>query len=365
MADFLAALSDTVARRRLELVARLEGDATDGLSAMLDDLAARHWHPLPPIGAVRRPAMAIDGSIRRLGLSDGAELVVVQALALGDDGVSVPRVAVELLPPTVPRASAARFGDLLLQWAELDLAREVAAGAPPGALILLDGALYGRLPQLYPLPLAEEFEALARLPDDIIAAYAALVETVRARDLRLIALSKTSREGAHARLWLAAEGADALLPDGVTDGSLVARRTGGAPGMSTPVRLGRRGFTGGSEALLERAEVGQGPAIASCFVRLSELDDPLRLDVPAFHCGDPTTLGAIDGDLLPGGAQAMAEVVAAVRADHGGPEVYHALLYAVDREVRLRRDMATGVYLPLVARLLGVELRLDRSERRF
>lgn len=364
MADFLAALSDVVGQRREELLGRLSGEA-DALGALLDGLVARHWHPLPPAASVRRPAVAIDGSIRRLGLSDGAELVVVQALALGDDGVAVPRMAVELLPPSVPRATAARFGDLLLQWAELDLAREVASAAVPGTIVLLDGALYGRLPQLYPLPLAEEFEDLARLPDAIIAAYAGLIDSVRARAHQLIALSKTSREAAHAKLWLIDEGSGATLPDGVTDGSLIARRTGGAPGVATPVRLGKRGFTGGSEALLERPEVGRGPAIASCFVRLSALDDPLRLDVPAFQCGDPTALGDVDGDLLPGGADAIADCVAAVLADHGGPEVYHCLLYAVDREVRLRRDMATGVYLPLVARLLGVELRLDRSERRF
>lgn len=365
MADFLAALSDDVGRRRAQLLARLGADDGDGLGQVLGALVARHWHPLPAPSARRRPATAVDGSIRRMGLSDGAELVVVQALALGDDGVAVPRVAVELLPPSVPRATAARFADLLLQRAELELAGAVADEAPPGATLLLDGALYGRLPQLYPLPMPEEFDALARLPDAIIAAYARLVETARRRELLLVALSKTSREAAHAALWLAADGIPTPLPDGVTDGALIARRTGGAAGVSTPVRLGSRGFTGGSEDLLRRPEIGGGPAIASCFVRLSELDDPLRLDAPAFLCGDPTPLAAIDGDLLPGGPAAMAEVVAAVLADHGGPEVYHSLLYAVDREVRLRRDTAVGVYLPLVSRLLGVELRLDRSERRF
>ena len=52
-------------------------------------------------------------------------------------------------------------------------------------------------------------------------------------------------------------------------------------------------------------------------------------------------------------------------SDYGGPEVYNALLYSVDREVRLARSTVAEVYLPLVEDLLGVELRLDRSERRF
>ena len=52
-------------------------------------------------------------------------------------------------------------------------------------------------------------------------------------------------------------------------------------------------------------------------------------------------------------------------ADYGGLEVYNALLYSVDREVRLRQEMMDEVYLSLIQNTLGVEVRLDRSERRF
>ena len=54
-----------------------------------------------------------------------------------------------------------------------------------------------------------------------------------------------------------------------------------------------------------------------------------------------------------------------VATDWGGPEVYNALLYAVDRAVRLRRQTLAEVYLPLLADALGLPLRPDRANRRF
>ena len=42
-------------------------------------------------------------------------------------------------------------------------------------------------------------------------------------------------------------------------------------------------------------------------------------------------------------------------------------MYSVDREVRLRQEVMDEVYLSLIQNSLGsdVEVRLDRSERRF
>ena len=179
------------------------------------------------------------------------------------------------------------------------------------------------------------------------------------------AVSKTSREATHHRLWQREEGHEEPIPEGLSDGALVHRFTEQRAGLSTPVLLGTWSFTGGSRALLERPELADGPAIVSFFLRLAPFDDALRVDVPATLCGDDTRLAALDGGLLAGGPEALAPCVARLRADYGGPEVYNALLYSVDREVRLARSTVAEVYLPLVEDLLGVELRLDRSERRF
>jgi hypothetical protein len=79
--------------------------------------------------------------------------------------------------------------------------------------------------------------------------------------------------------------------------------------------------------------------------------------------GRAERLGDLEDDLLE--ASAVGEILEILAADYGGLEVYNALLYAADREVRLERSMMHEVYVRLIAQRLGVELRLDRSERRF
>lgn len=367
MPDFLRSFHEAVHAERAKLSARLRGAHAAEEDALARFVRREHWHPLPAEAraAVAGPAAAVDGSLRQMGLADGSTLFVVQALALGGDGLELPSVAVEVLPSDTPRATASRFGDLLQQSLELTLALDAARRLPRGGTLFLDGALYGRLPQLYPLPLGEGLAELEALPERIITTYATLLAEARQRELALLAVSKTSREATHGRLWLRAAGRETPIPEGLSDGALVHRYTELAPGLSTPVVLGSWSFTGGSQALLERDEVAGSPAIVSFFVRLAPFDDALRVDVPASLCGDETRLAEIDGGLLDGGPAALAPAVGRLRADHGGAEVYNALLYSVDRAVRLRRDTVAEVYLPLLEELLGTELRLDRSERRF
>jgi hypothetical protein len=184
--------------------------------------------------------------------------------------------------------------------------------------------------------------------------------------VRLVAVAKTSREATHAKLWLAARGEEA--PDALeelSDSELIHRWTQDLAGCSRPVLLGSRGFTGGSRDLLAEPEVAASPAIVSFFARLADYDDALRVDVPAHQVGEDATLGSLDGMVLAGGRPAVEATVELLRADYGGLEVYNALLYSVDREVRLRRESMMEVYLPLIESVTGVPMRRNRSERRF
>ena len=58
-------------------------------------------------------------------------------------------------------------------------------------------------------------------------------------------------------------------------------------------------------------------------------------------------------------------VIETLRGDYGGVQVYNALAYVSDREVRLTKQKMYDIYLPMVSDLLGEEIRIDRSERRF
>jgi hypothetical protein len=111
--------------------------------------------------------------------------------------------------------------------------------------------------------------------------------------------------------------------------------------------------------------VAASPAIVSFFARLADFDDALRVDVPAHQAGHGAALVDLEAGVLPDGCEAVREAVEILQADYGGLEVYNALLYSVDREVRLRRDLVLEVYVPLIEDMMGVEVRRNRSDRRF
>lgn len=371
MADFLDTLTAQLERDRERLIAALSGGpprAADALPAYV----AGHWHPLPPApGAADWPAFAVDGSVVQVDLDDGSYLVIARALCLGDGGEVRQRGGAELLPPSTPASTAGRYADLLQRHHEIALACEVVATAAAGSVVFLDGALYGWLPQLYALPADGAGAAIgAELPDAILAAYLELLDVAAARGVRIVAVAKTSREAAHCALWLAHDGRDDVtVPDALTDSALIHRHTEARAGVSTPVVLGARAFTGGSRAILDRPAVAISPAIVSCFVRLADLDDALRVDVPAGQCGLDARLADVAGEhggaVVPDGRAAIAPTLALLQADYGGLTVYNALLYAVDREVRLNRAAVAEVYLPVIEQILGMPVRPDRSERRF
>jgi len=364
MADFLDKLSDAVAARRDELAGHLQAEAAPGEEA-LEALVREHWLPLPPTReAGRWRAYAVDGSISEVSLDSGATVIIVQSLCLGDDAYEQTGVALEILPAAMPRPTAARIADLMLQQRELYQACEAVEHVDPGSVVFLDGALYGRLPQLYALP-PEYLERYRSLPDTVLDNYLKLLQTARDRSVRLVAVSKTSREPTHCKLWLRRRGLAVDVPRDLTDSEMIHRWTDRRAGVSAPVALGTWGFTGGSRQLLDRPEVSASPAIVSFFVRLADFDDALRVDVPAGQVGSPLALGDLEGDVLDGGAPAVRATIDLLAADYGGLEVYNALLYSVDREVRLKRAVVAEVYLPLIESQLGQPVRLDRSERRF
>jgi hypothetical protein len=370
MPDFISKLASRVQERQASLKQTLS-DRADAHEDALRDLMGSHWHPLPDgldTAAPRGPAFAIDGSIRRLNLANGATLFAAQALLIGE-GEAETDVDVEIIRGSVRSGSLERFADLFLQRLEIGLARDCAGWIPEGSVIFLDGALYGQLPQLYPLtiegiddPLVRQ--RIERYPEEIIDAYLELFDACRNHGHFLVSVAKTSREGTHAKLWARADGRG-TLPLEVPDSEMIYRWTGDRDGFSTPVILGRWGFTRGSRDLIDQGTLTNVPAIVSLFVRLKDYDDAVRVDMPAFCLGDQRCLNDLDGDVVPSDNPNLRTVLQILLDDYGGPDVYNALLYAVDREVRLERRTMNDVYLHLIQRELDLPIRLDRSERRF
>lgn len=375
MANFIDRLSEKVEEKKNGLVKTLRPDA-DVYERPLAELVRQHWHRLPHLGvAEHRPAFAVDGSRAVRHLANSAYLFVAQALMIGE-GTNAPledaRVDIEILPGSVPTPLIERYAELLMHHLEISLASEHAAEMPPHSVLFLDGALYSQLPQLYPFRAMPLQIPNDDLPQKTLQAYLRLFEHCAARALTLISIAKTSRQVTHTRVWWQKKyGTDLPQETEIADSECLYRWTERAAGFSTPILFGQRAFEQQPEAVVFE-HVQNLPAIASFFVRLDDFDDVLRVDVPATCLGRSETMRDIqtNAEILldqPDELARVAPVLALLQADYGGPEVYNALLYSVDRQVRLRQDTMDDVYLALIQSALGthVELRLDRSERRF
>lgn len=366
MANFLEQLAEKAKSKESTLKNTLHVGQRQ-LSLELIQLVRDHWHPLPDrLDGDKRPGFAVDGSSRRADLVNGSVLFVAQSLIIGE-GLNDLRADIEILPGTVKAEKMDRFADLMRQSLEISLAAEFAERIPEGSILYLDGALYGTLPQLYPL----EGEGIPENRDYahiLLQDYRKLFRLCQDRNLLLISIAKTNRQALFSRvLQQRALTADADLQGDVreiSDSALFDELTEHRAGYATPLILGTYSFHEGSTAVvLQRLDARTFPAILSFFVRFSDYDDALRVDVPACCVGRSDRLGELDHDLLP--PAVVQPVVQVLMGDYGGLQVYNALAYVSDHEVRLTRHKMYDIYLPMIASVIGEEIRIDRSQRRF
>lgn len=370
MANFIERLSEKVESRRDDLEKTLKANANDQEKS-LADLVRQHWHTLPTIQTPhRQPAFAVDGSRAVRHLANGAYLFVAQALIVGErtgERIEASDVDVSILPGATDAALIERSAGFLMHQLEVGLARRTIAQMPRGSILFLDGALYGQLTSLYPWSENAEEQLppeIFQLPDTILDHYLHLFDACTQHSLILISLAKTSHEHAHADVWWRAKHNQDLPKERkISDSEAIYRWTDRRAGFSTPILFGQSSvFRGARRNLL--ASMQNAPAIVSFFVRLADFDDALRVDVPASCLGRSDTIASVEREQLLA-PQLVAPILDVLAADYGGLEVYNALLYSVDREVRLHQEKMDEVYFNLIRETLQVDLRLDRSERRF
>ncbi|MGE5140759.1 MAG: DNA double-strand break repair nuclease NurA [Rudaea sp.] len=334
-----------------------------------DELKAevvKHWHsPLPSTSTGGLlPGYAVDGSSRRANLVNGSTVFVAQALLIGEDKNE--RIAdMEILPGTVEAKTMDRFADLMRQSLEIGLAKDSAKVIPEGSILYLDGALYGTLPQLYPLR-AEGIPENRDYATTLLNDYHDLFLTCEQRNVLLISIAKTNRQALFSKiLQLSLERSkDEILE--VSDSALFDELTERKMGFSTPIMLGSYSFSAGSSTvLLENGSVKDMPAIVSFFVRLADMDDALRVDIPATCIGRSERISEVPKGYSLVDAGSVRPIIEILRGDYGGVQVYNALAFISDHEVRLTKQKMYDIYLPMMSEVLGEEIRIDRSERRF
>ncbi len=386
MPNFIDRLSDQVDKNKNILEETLRHNALNSSEKELRDLVNKYWRQDLPkkIAGQRHPAYAVDGSRAVRHLANGAYLFVAQALLVGEvDGVRREEMDadIRILPGATPTPFVERFAEVMMHRLEAKLAKERLKEMSPGSVMFMDGALYGQLPQLYTYAIQETDASdpeekvkafLNKIVKEILRSYLALFEACHEKKIWLISIAKTSRDTTHPKVWWKHEFKEDMPRKAeISSSEALYRWTGRVAGYSTPMLLGRRAFSQQpADAVLN--QVKNAPAILSFFVRLADFDDALRIDVPASCIGRSEKIGDIETDeeiLLdtPADIKRVATILEILQADYGGLEVYNALMYSVDREVRLRQEVMDEVYLSLIQNTLGadVEVRLDRSERRF
>lgn len=357
MANFIDQLSTRVVENRSALLDRYHHGELQ-FSDRLRAVAQKHWHaPLPRRQpGSRRPAYAIDGSNRRANLSNGATLFVAQGLMVGE-GLDQTIADIEILPGTVDSDKIDRFADLMRQNLEIKLAHDYSPQIPSGSILYLDGALYGTLSQLFPLKgVPRDFA------QDLMTNYGELFAECRRRDIALISIAKTNRQPLFSSILQKFEGIEPVQE--ISDSAFFDQWTDRRAGYATPLLLGRHSFSEGDRStVLDATTLKNAPAIVSFFIRFGDYEEPLRIDVPAFCIGRNEHVSDLEEALID--CASVEPIVHLLLEDYGGIEVYNALAYIVDQEVRLSKDKMYDIYLPLVGDILGEQLRPDRSERRF
>jgi hypothetical protein len=386
MANFIDRLSEEVENKRAKLRETLNEKPRSG-EEKLRDLVQEHWYELPINLKANTPraAFAVDGSRAVRHLANSAYLFVAQGLMIGEikgQRVEESAVDIEILEGATPTPFVNEAAGLMMIRLEASLARRSAELMPSNSVLFIDGALYGIIPNLYPFreyPQYDEPSFFSQYRQDALGSFLKLFETCNTKQMTLVSIAKTSTESTHTRAWWRKK--HGSEPPKISDSEALYRWTSRAgkngevikraSGYSRPVLLGKHAFAEGrqKEELLGREDVVNASAIVSFFVRLDDFDDALRIDVPAICIGRDDTIGTVEEELLIDPAEVI-PILQILAADYGGLEVYNALLYSVDREVRLRQEMMDEVYIPLIESELresdsNIELRLDRSERRF
>lgn len=380
-------------------------DACSQFEERLADRIVANWHSFKdqhPAPSTQHPIYAVDGSEATRNFSNASWLLVCQGLLLGPD-LELPGLELRLIPGSVPRAVVDSYSSRLMRWLELRLALE-HLGRMAGQTLVLDGSLYSTLPHLlYPL------EALkgqggcsddADLPIRLLEIYLDLFDACRQQDVLLLGISKTTQDRVltHTLIHLpddldrisidmaenlqtASSESDRLPPD-----AEALNRWAKGPGFSTPVLLGLYSFGRFREKLLSDPEaiaeafascsdysrpklltiverLQRAPAIATFHIRFTEGDDCIRVDVPAYALGCEDKLLDLSSGLAP--IEPLEPILRLLQASYGGPSVYNAPLYAVDKQVRLSNDVVDGAFLSILRSVIQPDIHYNRSARRF
>jgi len=341
----------------------------------------RRWRPLPEPRVVYESEFSVDSSSAYRSLSNGLDFLIVRALMLGTGGYRRPLLRFEAVKGISEYSVASDFERVMRELLEVKIALDNIGDVPDGSVVLIDGNLYGR----YTHALREiGLAGWHHLPLELLHAMWTLYEECAKRGIMLVGVSKFSKTRALTSALLPGRSRDT----GFLDVELLYKKKTGETGCTEPLLLGEYGVDprvknmyGSPDRIRERLFVGvperlhgfaeevlekvpSFPAVMMFHIIPRENAQPMRVDVPASLIGLDKKISDVDPFEFVDWRHADG-VARQMTAAFGGRDVYNALLYIVDKEVRLSAKAVDTVYRSVLGRELGVPIEYDRSTRRF
>jgi len=382
--NFISEFIEVLERRRGEFEPLLIGGKEPSeMEITLRDHLQHHWHDNPIPKTAFDKVFSVDSSSASRTLANGIDLFIVRALMLGSDGTAHKQLKFEMIKGIRDSTIASTFERVLRDLIEIEIVVDNCRELD-NSLVMIDGNLYGRFTHLLKQLYLKGWEAL---PLFLFDAMQRLFELCAESKITLIGVSKFSKTRVFCSAMLTELGVPFTDPD-YLDVELLYRWKNDETGYTTPLLLGEYAFVDEVRAMLDEPEnyrrryfggisrdlydwgtdvIGKiplAPAIIMFHFIPSKFEQPLRIDIPA-NC-----LGLRDKimDISPYRfvkPSIVEPVVQQLVEDWGGRDVYNALLYVVDKEVRLGREVVDRVYRSVLGRELDVPIMYDRNTRRF
>ena len=359
-------------------------DKRSKVEATLKEELENHWHALPEPMNVFTEEFSVDSSSASRTLSNGVDFFIIRALMLGTGNYSKPKLRFEMVKGIRDYNVITSFERILRDLIEIEIVLDNINDIPENSIVLIDGNLYGRFTHL----LQElHLGGWYHLPLELLAAMQRLFDECEKRGIMLVGVSKFSKTRVLTTALLRTSYPSMSEPD-FLDVELLYRWKHGETGHTTPLMLGDYAIAKQITQLEDNPEkyrdryfsrispdrrdwatqvisdIPYSPAIVMFHIIPKADAQPLRIDIPACSLGIRKKIT----DIRPFEfiePRIVSDVAQQITSDFGGRDVYNALLYIVDREVRLGVKTVDTVYKSVLGKELGFPIEYDRSTRRF
>jgi len=381
---FVGEFVDEINKKRAEFTQLLGLDEnTLKLESELEKELHRNWFPLPITDSPFTQEYAIDSSSASRSLSNGIEFFITRALMLGTGNFSEPMLRFEMIKGSTDYSATAEFERIQRDLMEIQIIIENMDKIQDDSIVLIDGNLYGRYTHLQN---EINIDNWRDLPLELIKAMQDLYQICLRRNIMLVGVSKFSKTRVLTAALKRNLGYSVTAPE-YLDVEMLYRWKIGETGYTRPLMLGtyaiknaasitkpteyrKTNFGSIQDSARQRwatdiiREFPNAPAIVMFHMIPKAHAQPMRIDIPASCLGNSSKImevspfNFIDPELVE-------PIVSQLVSDFGGWDVYNALLYIVDREVRLGGKAVDTVYKSVLGKELGIPLDYDRSSRRF